>query len=179
MLDNWLVQGIIQNIVWALLVLVLGGTVAWVSTKSQKYANALLYGLSGSVLMLFLMVEGRAFFYPSAPVVVDKSITENQVKTVQVEHSVIDWNAPPSVEVVSKTFENERVTIDGRSFVKCKFKNVTMIYNGTAPYRIYLPEWAGHISWQTDNPAIDGAVTIVKLAMQIDPNFKFLVKQRD
>ena len=26
MLDNWLVQGIIQNIVWALLVLVLGGT---------------------------------------------------------------------------------------------------------------------------------------------------------
>src|SRR6266550_3454220 len=43
------------------------------------------------------------------------------------------WEMYPKKEVVRKTFQHERVIIDGQSFLSCAFDNVTLVYNGTAP----------------------------------------------
>jgi hypothetical protein len=44
-------------------------------------------------------------------------------------------NGPKKV-VTCKIFENERVVIDGKSFLDCEFKNVTLVYNGSATFEL-------------------------------------------
>ncbi len=45
-----------------------------------------------------------------------------------------DWGKKPRVSVIEKSFVNERVEIDGKSFINCKFTNVTLVFRGEAPF---------------------------------------------
>jgi hypothetical protein len=85
MLDHWLVQGIIQNTVWAILVVATGFLVARVSTKSHKYATNIIYGLAAAALMIILLGQGKALYYSGSQpqqvtknVATDKSTADNQ-----------------------------------------------------------------------------------------------------
>ena len=52
------------------------------------------------------------------------------------EAPMTSFNNGPKEVVACKIFENERVVIDGKSFLDCEFKNVTLVYNGSATYEI-------------------------------------------
>jgi hypothetical protein len=47
---------------------------------------------------------------------------------------------PASLQVIPrKKFSDEKVPLDGFDYVGCAFKNVTFVYNGTAPFAITAP----------------------------------------
>jgi hypothetical protein len=62
--------------------------------------------------------------------------------------------------IAKKHFMNERVVIDGKSFVECKFQNVTFVYNGTAPFDFISSEFRG-FSLASDNPGINDMVRLL------------------
>jgi hypothetical protein len=45
--------------------------------------------------------------------------------------------------VSNKLFLNERVILDGKSFIDCEFHNVTLVYNGTAPFDLMHSKFYG------------------------------------
>ena len=79
---------------------------------------------------------------------------------------------PPVFEdVVSRTFVNEIVDIDGKSYRNCTFRNVTFQFNG-GEGQIMDCVFQGppqHI--RTENPAVMGTVAILKGLGFLDPNF--------
>jgi hypothetical protein len=48
---------------------------------------------------------------------------------IEEKFPTTDWDAP-FVNVFGKEFKNEVVPVGGRDFIKCKFTNVTFLYNG-------------------------------------------------
>lgn len=46
------------------------------------------------------------------------------------------WNDQKMESVVGKEFKNAEVITDGKSFIRCRFENVTLVYNGTAPLQL-------------------------------------------
>jgi len=73
-----------------------------------------------------------------------------------LEQDPFAWRgaAVPLHRIQGKHFNNEQVLLDGTSYVECTFTNVTLIYNGTAPYRLEYITTAGTVNIRTDNPAI-------------------------
>ncbi len=73
-------------------------------------------------------------------------------------------------EMVSdQTFVNERVVIDGKMFKHCKFKNVSLVYNGTAAYGFDDVEFNG-IHVQTESASIGGAIKLLKALNMLRPD---------
>jgi len=175
MLDNWLVQGLIQNTVWAILVLATGYLVAKMSTKSHNYATNALYGLAAAVLMLFLIVQGKALYYSDRP---SQQLTTDTIDSLEKENGKFkeEINAlkaattkelpPPPVhdykkfpsdkfeQVFRRTFINETVELDGKFFEECTFSNVTFVYQGLGPTRIINARWLGSTGLSSDNASI-------------------------
>jgi hypothetical protein len=45
------------------------------------------------------------------------------------------WTSEPQLrQIINRTFRNERVLLDGISYVSCRFENVTFVFNGIAPF---------------------------------------------
>jgi hypothetical protein len=65
--------------------------------------------------------------------------------------------ANPQWEIIrDRRFENETVTVDGKSFIRCSFKNVKLLFHGTAPFE-FQPGTEfdkGSIMFGTDDPAV-------------------------
>lgn len=68
--------------------------------------------------------------------------------------------------IIGKSFRNERIVLDGKSFVNCRFDNVTMEYNGTAPFELLSNSFGGLIL-TSKNPGI------LAMVLALD-NLKFL-----
>jgi hypothetical protein len=65
--------------------------------------------------------------------------------------------ANPQWEIIrDRKFENETVSVDGKSFTRCSFKNVKLLFHGTAPFE-FQPGTEfdkGSIMFGTDDPAV-------------------------
>ncbi len=73
------------------------------------------------------------------------------------------WKFPPyywkgyevSLEKISdRTFMNETVELDGKSYTYCKFRQVTFVYNGTAPVEFANNEIYGGFNVKTGNESV-------------------------
>ena len=63
------------------------------------------------------------------------------------------WN--DAMETINRrTFTNEHVILDGKTFHECEFINVSFMYHGTGPFRIDKSKRAGSIELLTDMKAI-------------------------
>ncbi|MCO6419679.1 hypothetical protein JYK14_26435 [Siccirubricoccus sp. KC 17139] len=72
------------------------------------------------------------------------------------------WPEPYSpITIIGKTFRNERVILDGYSYVRCKFTNVTFVYNGTTPVQLSNNVIQGCFV-ASDMAAISGAWALLK-----------------
>ncbi len=72
------------------------------------------------------------------------------------------WVTPYEFQrIEGKVFENQQVKMDGRHFINCKFRNVTIVYAGAAPIAVTGAEISGKTFFQTPNPSIESAVVML------------------
>jgi len=84
---------------------------------------------------------------------------ENQLESLKA-NTARPWRegfVRPRFELVdNRKFENEEITVDGKSFRRCSFKNVKLLFHGTAPFE-FVEETtvdSGTVMFTTDDPAI-------------------------
>ena len=61
------------------------------------------------------------------------------------------WKSYRLETVSNKKFVNERVVIDGKRFVQCHFENVTIVFNGKAPYDFFRVTSSGENYLESNN----------------------------
>jgi hypothetical protein len=76
------------------------------------------------------------------------------------------------IAIVGKSFTNEKVLMDGYSYVDCEFNNVTFVYNGTTAIQMVGSKIAGPIRFDSENPAVMGTILLLKGFGAIGDNFK-------
>jgi len=81
-------------------------------------------------------------------------------KKIVMETAGPKW-AGEKKTIAGKTFRNERVPLDGFSYVNCKFVNVTLVYNGEAPYDLVGNTFVGSRWIETESPSIEAFVTLL------------------
>jgi hypothetical protein len=73
-----------------------------------------------------------------------------------------EWNNYRKEAVVGKSFTQERVLLDGRSFSDCTFDKVTLVFNGTAPFDFVHNTLIPPIRVTSDNPAVRNTLDAAK-----------------
>src|SRR5712691_4364071 len=77
------------------------------------------------------------------------------------------WTGEHYDYINGKTFANEEVILDGKSYKHCTFQHVTFKFNGTAPFQFSYNQIVGAYGFKTDNLAVLATFAAVKgLGMQ-------------
>ena len=72
------------------------------------------------------------------------------------------WDSTRQMEIVDhQSFVNQRVSIDGKSFINCDFENITIAYNGVAPFSFRDNRFRGKIALYSENESITGIVALL------------------
>jgi hypothetical protein len=78
------------------------------------------------------------------------------------------WEKSEKKLVFGKTFRNEKVPLDGFSYVECEFTNVNFVFNGDAPFDLIRNKISG--AWiETKNPALTSLIDLLKALNMINP----------
>lgn len=78
--------------------------------------------------------------------------------------------------VAHQEFRNQNVLLDGCDYVGCTFRNVTFVYNGTAPFAITLPfTTEGQITLTTERDSLVPLLRLLKYFESHIPPLAFLV----
>src|ERR1039458_9215339 len=76
------------------------------------------------------------------------------------EKSSVEWRqrfSQPRFEIIDDhRFENEEIVVDNKSFRRCSFKNVKLLFHGQAPFEFVEGTTVdrGTVFFQTDDPAV-------------------------
>ena len=97
---------------------VIGGLVAWWGKHSASWSWPAIVVVGIVVFAASLFIYDKLAGWKSA----SGQLTSKE------------WSIYKKESVLNKTFRNERVVLDGKSFSGCTFQNVTFEYNGTAPF---------------------------------------------
>ncbi len=94
-------------------------------------------------------------------------------KVATLEEPYPNWEEKIKKPIIGKTFQNERVELDGFSYIKCKFINVKFVYKGEAPFDMVDPVFVGTHGFDvSSNRPISGLVKFLE-AMGHTKNLKF------
>jgi hypothetical protein len=86
--------------------------------------------------------------------------------SVEITGTGVEWRAGfsrPRFEIVDDhKFENEEIVVDNKSFRRCSFKNVKLLFHGHAPFEFVEGTTidAGTVLFTTDDPAVMAFTTI-------------------
>jgi len=72
--------------------------------------------------------------------------------------------------VYGKTFRNEKVELDGKSFQKCTFTNVTFVFHGLAPFDCENCLINGSRWVESDSDSVAGAWLLMKYMDFVKPD---------
>jgi hypothetical protein len=73
------------------------------------------------------------------------------------------WPETYKPEVVNgKTFRNQEVFLDGKSYTNCTFENVTFVYDGTTPLMFNNNHMVEPLQFKTNNPSVFGTMLMIK-----------------
>lgn len=61
--------------------------------------------------------------------------------------------SPPRTTISDRAYTNETVEVDGRTFNRCVFNNVTLLHHGTGGWTFIEARFVGNIMLKTDDPA--------------------------
>src|SRR5215469_6364838 len=67
----------------------------------------------------------------------------------------------PLKEIRGKTFKNETVQLDGNAFIDCTFDNVTLRFEGQAPFRFTNDHFNGKFSVASNNPVVKSTMELI------------------
>lgn len=82
------------------------------------------------------------------------------------------WHDVDQEEIVGKIFRNETVVLDGKKYIRCKFKSVTFQYNGTAAFSFIQNEVADTVLIKTQNPGIYNLMLFLEEAKLLSTGLK-------
>src|ERR1035437_209764 len=71
-----------------------------------------------------------------------------------------DFNAK-IVLVADKTFRNERVEVDAHEFRNCTFDNVSLVYNGRAPFKMIGNRFVSTLMITTEDPSVGTTIGLL------------------
>jgi len=73
----------------------------------------------------------------------------------QTEHPKVDvWKFPQQQMIYAKSYLNEAVELDGKTFDHCHFENVKLLYHGLGPVSLIQADFKGQVWLGSDNIAI-------------------------
>jgi hypothetical protein len=78
-------------------------------------------------------------------------------ETTEISAEWRDGFTKPRFEIIDdRRFENEEIVVDNKSFRRCSFKNVKLLFHGIAPFEFVEGTTldAGNVIFATDDPAI-------------------------
>ena len=85
----------------------------------------------------------------------------------------LHWPNPYTpISVVGKKIANERVPVDGHSYYKCDFTNVTLVYNGTTPIQMANCDFHGVTLFHSDSQPVLGTLVLLYGMGAMRPDFK-------
>jgi hypothetical protein len=89
------------------------------------------------------------------PIIVQKTVTV-------AEPYAFAWQGDksPSKHIARKNFEKEKVYLDDISYTDCTFRDVTFVYNGTAPFSLMHDGISG-FNITSENPSIGAAIKLM------------------
>lgn len=117
----------------------------------QKY-----YNFSVNALLALALILATVSIYLSAakqPI----PLTEEQ------------WRAYQKTQITGQHFQQERVVLDGKSFVKCDFDRVTLVINGTAPFDLLNNTFVAPILVTSDKPTILSTLRAAETLLRMTP----------
>ena|SRR5437773_2368247 len=77
-------------------------------------------------------------------------------------HDPLKFSRTTKEKIYGKTFRNEKVLLDGKSFEKVIFENVTYVVNGTAPFDLVNCTFSGSIQISTDSDSVAAGLLLSK-----------------
>lgn len=113
MRNNWLVQGLISNWVSSLIVVGGGAVIVYLTKQGSQWVVPILYGLSGTALILFCIVLTFKFLFVANP----RNI-ETRLRT-WLDHA---QTSTKTVEIPDCIF-NYHVVLNGKIFIIAQFKS--------------------------------------------------------
>jgi hypothetical protein len=124
------------------------------------------------VFLLVLAVVGVVIDYGLRHIL---SHQRRKVSDNTLSEAAREWYATPKKPEVGKTFRNEQVLLDGRSFIQCKFINVTFVYKGEKPFDLRPGnEIQGNHNITADSPQLQGLVKLMHQLGYIKPEIKMV-----
>ena len=158
--------------------------VRWIRGCNELYGLVALAGGAATVLAVFVpkVVEqfyslssveaaflGIGVFLMAVPLIL--SGLRFGLRLLSPTKSEEEWYATPKTQIVDKTYKNERVELDGKSFTLCRFENVTFVYRGTAPFDLGVDnEITGGPSIEAPSPNLQGMIKLLATVGALDPN---------
>lgn len=98
------------------------------------------------------------------------SLNDQQTKILNhLKRMGASWGNYNYQNVSNRTFDHETVLLDGKRFVNCQFRDVTLVYEGTAPFEmsaIPVVRW----SFSTDLPQLAPILRLFSAAGLIPPS---------
>jgi len=85
-----------------------------------------------------------------------------------------EWLKMSKTPIVGKTFTNQRILLDGYSYNNCRFTNVTLVYNGTAPFDLANNTFDGLLLVSSDGPEIMAIIITMKELGLLRPDLKII-----
>jgi len=75
----------------------------------------------------------------------------------------------PLKEIREKTFKNETVELDGNAFIDCTFDNVTLKFDGQAPFRFTNSHFDNRSKYQitSNNPVISSTIELIGVFLKL------------
>src|SRR5215467_9673898 len=75
----------------------------------------------------------------------------------------------PLTEIRQKTFKNETVQLDGNAFIDCTFDNVTLKFDGQAPFRFTNSHFENRSKFQitSNNPVITSTIELIGVFLKL------------
>ena len=76
----------------------------------------------------------------------------------------------PFTEIRGKTFKNETVQLDGNAFIDCTFDNVTLKFDGQAPFRFTNDHFEERSKLQitSNNPIIKSTIQLISGFLRLE-----------
>jgi hypothetical protein len=100
-------------------------------------------------------------------------IVSEQRTPDKAEGSFTFNDVPPHIIVSKKTFQNERVLLDGHAYRECLFENVTLVFNGTEPFELTKNTFTGKAIVTSENGAISGIIGLLRSMGTIPASVEF------
>jgi hypothetical protein len=77
---------------------------------------------------------------------------------------------PPLKNVTGREYFNESVPLDGFRYTKCKFTNVTLIYNGTSGWALHDDSFVGSVGIYSESDSVFSTIATLKFVGALKGN---------